>query len=512
MDLLQKEKIILSRQDIISLSFEFKDIKEECLLCLYINSKNILLAKKNIPTEIISNQLVTREIFIPAFGLHADRIILIYNKPFLKIKPDKNDEEIFNRITEAGKILGINIIDFIIIHKKEIFSFFDDFKTNNSKYYISDGAQCSLFDLMETNTTLENLIIQKKNKIYISSKLRDCPKYFEIQNRRFLGNKYKLLGFIEDVVKEKCNDCESFFDIFAGTGVVGERFNKKNIKVISNDILISNYIPLSTFLLSRQIDLRKLESKIDYLNDIITNSDNYFSYNYGNTYFTLENSRKIGTIREEIENIAENKEEKNALITSLIYATDKVANTVGHYDAFRKTLDTIQPIKLLIPKINFENNYDNEVYNEDANLLIKKISCDVLYIDPPYNSRQYCDAYHLLENLTMWRKPLVFGKAKKMDRSNIKSDYCLIRASKVFAELIKNAKCSHILVSYNNTGESKDGRSNARINDNEIIEILKNKGNIEIFERDYQAFTTGKSDVNGNSERLFYCKVKKIKI
>jgi len=134
-----------------------------------------------------------------------------------------------------------------------------------------------------------------------------------------------------------------------------------------------------------------------------------------------------------------------------LYAVDKVANTVGHYDAYRKKLDSLQPIRLQIPEINYHNNKDNDVYKEDANLLIRKISCDVLYIDPPYNSRQYGDAYHLLENLSERKKPKVVGVAKKMDRSHIKSDYCLKNATQAFEDLIKNADCKRILLSYNNT-------------------------------------------------------------
>ncbi|MCZ2223374.1 MAG: DNA adenine methylase [Chitinophagales bacterium] len=141
--------------------------------------------------------------------------------------------------------------------------------------------------------------------------------------------------------------------------------------------------------------------------------------------------------------------------------------------------------------------------------MIRKISCDVLYIDPPYNSRQYSDAYHLLENLSEWKKPKVEGVGKKMDRSHIKSAYCLKNATQAFEDLIKNANCKHILLSYNNTADSKDDRSNARIKDNDIIRILKQKGEIEIFEKDYKAFTTGKSDGDGNAERIFYCKVTK---
>lgn len=370
--------------------------------------------------------------------------------------------------------------------------------------YTADGIQLTLFDLMEIEKRDFEVNIQKIDKLYFhSSKQKD--NIFQLQNRRYLGNKYKLLGFIEEIVSEKCKGIKSFCDIFAGTGVVGERFNKAEIKVISNDFLSSNYVCLKAFLGAANIN--NIAGKIDCLNNLKVNHDNYFSENFGNTYFSLDNARKIGLIREEIEKIAETEEEKSLLICSLIYAVDKIANTVGHYDAFRRDLDRLEPIKLLVPNIDYSKNDKNEIYKEDANTLIRKINCDVLYIDPPYNSRQYSDAYHLLENLTEWKKPKVEGVAKKMDRSHIKSIYCLKNASQAFEDLIRNANCKHILLSYNNTGVSKDGRSNARISDNEILRILKNKGEIEIFERDYRAYTAGKSIDDGNVERIFYCKV-----
>lgn len=306
---------------------------------------------------------------------------------------------------------------------------------------------------------------------------------FRLHNRRYLGNKRKLLGFIEDVASEKCGPINSFCDIFAGTGVVGERFNNPAIKIISNDLLFANYACLKAFLGVHRDLQKNLIQKIGYLNALEDNQENYFSEHFGGTYFTEANAKKIGAMREEIDKIASGEDEKNILICSLLYATDKVANTVGHYDAFRKKLDTLQPIRLLIPAIDCAHNENNEICKEDANALIKKISCDVLYIDPPYNSRQYSDAYHLLENLAEWKKPEVVGVGKKMDRSRIKSSYCLKNAKRALSDLIENAQCRHILLSYNNTGNSKDGRSNARISDNEITQILRDRGNVEIFEK-----------------------------
>lgn len=354
---------------------------------------------------------------------------------------------------------------------------------------------------------LDNIRIVRNNRVYFTEK-NNKLEGFSIENRRYLGNKNKLLGFIEDIVREHCGEVKSFCDIFAGTGVVGLHFNSEKVKVISNDILRSNYVPLKAFLNTKSVNTEKVKEIIYNLNTIKGTKDNYFSDNYGGNYFTLENARKIGQIRQEIDDLHLTESEKNIVLTSLIYATDKVANTVGHYDAFRKEIDQVQGVKLLIPKINPYNNFQNEIYCEDANSLIKRIESDVLYLDPPYNSRQYSDAYHLLENLINWQKPEVFGVAKKMNRDTLKSKYCLKGATEAFEDLIKNANAKHILVSYNNTGETKNSRSNARINDTDMIRILKDKGDLTIYEMSYKTFTTGKTKDCNNTERIFYCKVK----
>lgn len=336
----------------------------------------------------------------------------------------------------------------------------------------------------------------------------------QIHNRRFLGNKTKLLGYIGDIVADKCRGYYTFCDIFAGTGVVGQYFNQPDTKIISNDILDSSFISLQCWLGTKDYNKEKISNIIEYLNSLETRKENYVSENFGNSYFTKENAQKIGIVRDEIEKLNKkgeiNNEEKNVLLTSLVYAIDKVANTVGHYEAYRKKLDTIQSLRLLVPDIDTKNNINNEIYQKDANQLAREISCDVLYIDPPYNSRQYGDSYHLLENIVTWQKPEVEGVAKKMvNRDHLKSRYCLKGAAYAFGDLIQNAKAKHILVSYNNTGEKMNGRSNAKIPDHRIMEILKNRGEVEVFEREYKAFTAGKSEAPGHTERVFYCKVTK---
>lgn len=351
-------------------------------------------------------------------------------------------------------------------------------------------------------------IIRKKENEQLSLPISE-PK-LKINNRRYLGSKYKLLDFICKVVKENCTGVSSVADIFGGTGVVADRFNKEGKDIIVNDILYSNYLAYLTWFGKEEINVTKIEELIKEFNEYEPTEENYVSINFGGTYFTEYNARKIGFIREEIENMTDelNSREKAILITSLIYATDKVANTVGHYDAYRRKLDSLNEIKLLIPEFNDELNSGNEIYKEDANNLVRNISADLFYIDTPYNSRQYGDAYHLLENIVEWEKPELVGVAKKMiDRSHIKSDYCTMKATTAFEDLVSNIKGKYILVSYNNMAQKGVGRSNAKISSEEIIEILETRGTVKIFETNFQAYTTGKTNIDNHKELLYLCTV-----
>ena len=330
-----------------------------------------------------------------------------------------------------------------------------------------------------------------------------------INNRRYLGNKYSLSNFIRKIVDENCKNINIVVDIFSGTGAVSNTFKDKIL--ITNDILYSNYISNYAWFGSEKYSIKRIIELIYYYNQVKTKENNYMRENFANTFFSADDCSKIGYIREDIEVKYKNKEinfkEYAILITSLLYAMDKIANTVGHYDAYRKNVDFEKNLVLnvLLPEETI--NYNNACYNLDSNELIKRIKGDLLYLDPPYNSRQYCDAYHLLENVARWEKPEVYGIARKMDRTSLKSDYCMIKATKAFEELIENADTKYILLSYNNMSNKGNDRSNAKISDEDIIRILSKKGKVSIFELDYKSFSTGKSNIKDNKERVFLCEV-----
>ena len=331
-----------------------------------------------------------------------------------------------------------------------------------------------------------------------------------INNRRYLGNKYKLLPFIKGVVESECSDIQTVIDIFAGTGAVASAFLDKT--VITNDIMYSNYICNLAWFSPYKYNPTKLEKIIDGYNGISVKTENYMTDNFSDTYFSREDCAKIGYIREDIEDKFHSKKitarERALLITSLLYAMDKIAKTCGHYDAYRQGVEFDMHLEMALPLAKMDNLKGNKCYNMDSNELARKVTADLVYIDPPYNSRQYCDAYHLLENVARWNKPEVFGIAKKMDRSALKSKYCTREAAIAFEDLITHLNCRYILLSYNNMAEKGNDRSNAKITDEDILRILEAKGEVKVFAEDYKAFTTGISDRADNQERLFLCTCK----
>ena len=331
---------------------------------------------------------------------------------------------------------------------------------------------------------------------------------FSISNRRYLGSKQQLLDFIDEIITNNTKNCLSFTDLFAGTAVVSDRF-KDRFELIINDTLSCNYHAYICFFSNLPYNEKKIDKLIKSYNTEHEIKASYYSQNFKDTYLSKESLRSLDFIRDDIENKFENgkinQREYSILITSLIYAIDKTANTVGHYDAFRKNGDKLRNMKLKKPYIS-KAKFRNQIFNLDANTLIRQIKTDILYLDPPYNSRQYCDAYHFLENVATHKQPKVYGVARKMDRTRLKSKYCLNNAREHFSDLISNADAKYILLSYNNT-ITADPRSNTKMSDNDIFEILSKKGKVSIFEKDFVPFNAGKSNIQEHKERIFFCEV-----
>ena len=213
----------------------------------------------------------------------------------------------------------------------------------------------------------------------------------------YIGSKLSLKSFIKDTILEVSKiDSENkiFADLFAGTGVIGSEFKKMGYKVIANDIQHYSYILNKHFIENNNpINIELLE----HLNSI-EGKEGFIYNNYctgsgsERNYFSDFNGKKCDAIRQELEKLYKNKEinehQYNYFLASLINSIDKHANTASVYGAFLKSLkkSAVKDFELeLLPII--DGNKDGKVYNEDINILIKKIKGDILYLAPPYNAR-----------------------------------------------------------------------------------------------------------------------------
>lgn len=332
----------------------------------------------------------------------------------------------------------------------------------------------------------------------------------QLISRRYIGNKAKLLEWIFSKIKDNVQG-ESFFDVFAGTGSVAEKALNNFKTIIVNDILISNEIIYEAFWgrESVRIDfLRNYRKMIANLSDI--KEDNYFSKNYGNKYFGINDAKKIGYIRDLLENDYRkgsiSDREFKVLLASLIYSMDRIANTVGHYEAYIKK--RVVDNRFIFELIDLKDIGEKEVkiFRRDANELANDINCDVAFLDPPYNSRQYSRFYHVIENLVEWKKPELYGVALKPKPQNM-SEYCRKKAPQVFDELVSKLKCKYIVVTYNNTYNSKSSSSKNKIQLQEILESLNKRGRTKVFESDYRFFNAGKTNLFNHKEFLFITEV-----
>src|SRR5690606_33470241 len=272
-------------------------------------------------------------------------------------------------------------------------------------------------------------------------------------------------------------------------------------------ILYSNNIAYQAFFENKKWNSKKL---IDIVNEYnVLNSkdikENYFSKNFGGKFYEKDVSKLIGHIREDIENRKSklNEKEYAILLTSLIYTIDRLANTVGHFDAYIKKPIAKRPLNFRL--IQTEDFAGAKIYREDSNQLVRKIKGDIAYIDPPYNSRQYSRFYHIYENLVKWEKPKLYGVALKPEPENM-SKYCTVKAKDTFQDLVENLDVKYLAVSYNNTYKSKSKSSKNKIKYEEIVEILKRIGKNNIFEQSHKYFNTGKTNFNDHKEFLFITK------
>lgn len=310
----------------------------------------------------------------------------------------------------------------------------------------------------------------------------------------YIGSKYKLTPFIKSEIRNIAGETKEKIvcDIFAGTGAIGRAFKTESKKIIANDseyysfILNKNYIWNHTHL-----DYWLFLSELNQLDG----KDGFIYRNYcagsgsGRQYFSDENGRKIDAVRSKIEDWYIEKRIGDGLyyflLTSLLESADALANTASVYGAFLKHLKRSAQKSLVIQPAAFDlNEAEHDVYNLDANELINEIEGDILYMDPPYNHRQYGSNYHMLNTIAKYDDFLPAGKTGL--RAYERSPWCIkseVRA--VFSDLIEKAKFKFIFLSYNNEG---------LMSIDDVRQIMSKYGRYDLIEKPYQRFKADKTE------------------
>lgn len=331
---------------------------------------------------------------------------------------------------------------------------------------------------------------------------------FSLESRRYIGCKTKLVDWIFSLISEQTHDVHSFCDIFAGTGVVTHRALQTYERVVVNDFLHSNNVMYRAFFAPGEWSEERVQTIINEFNNInpAKIGENYFSKNFGGKYFYHDTAKIVGYIRGRLQTLQKDLTDKeySVLMASLIYSIDRYANTMGHFDAYYRKAPAAHQFQMRMIEAEAYNGV--EIHQEDANQLARNVNVDLTYLDPPYNSRQYSRFYHVYENLVQWKKPQLYGTALKPKVENM-SDYCRTAALKAFTDLVSHINSRYLVVSYNNTYHSKSTSSENKIKLEQLEEVLNKCGKTQVFNHEFKAFNSGKTEFDDHREYLFITEV-----
>ena len=329
---------------------------------------------------------------------------------------------------------------------------------------------------------------------------------------RYIGNKENVVDRIFGIMQECGLKGIRFFDFFTGTTNVARFFKKKGFEIGSCDLLYLSYCLQKAYIenneepqfqnllqeipnISTRLFLNTpLEHVVEYLNSI----EPQYGFIYNNytpdgtselkqprMYFSSENGAKIDAIRLQIEEWYKenriNEKEYYILLACLIETVPYYANISGVYAAFQKKWDprALKPFKLRTIEI-IKNKRSNIVYNENSLSICDKIDTDILYLDPPYNERQYAPNYHVLETIAKYDNPQIKGVTGMRDYSGQKSSFCSAStALRDLSYVADSCKYKYLVLSYNSEGIMPQ---------EEIISTLSKYGKVILKQFEYARY------------------------
>jgi adenine-specific DNA-methyltransferase len=319
----------------------------------------------------------------------------------------------------------------------------------------------------------------------------------------YIGCKQTLCPILINIITNELPNLTelSFLDIFAGTGSVGFRFQDLTLSCCANDLEYYSYVINYALIKTNYSD--KIQSILDQCNSL----DGIKGLVYKNyspnehcerMFFTVENAQKCDAIRQYIEYLKNSDtidiKEYYFLLASLLVSIDKVANTSCVYGAYLKEYKKSSLKELLVLPIHTKTDNKtelNQVFNLAAEDLSKKdMYFDIVYMDPPYNQRQYSANYFPLNYIASYREDITLkGKTGLIEGYN-KSNFCSkAKVYQSFKTLLDNIKCKYIFISYNNEG---------LLSCDELKELFSSYGELKLYKIPYKKFKAQKK-VDGDT-------------
>ena len=310
---------------------------------------------------------------------------------------------------------------------------------------------------------------------------------------KYAGSKLRLLPYIFEMVNS-LEGIETVLDGFSGSTRVSQAFAGLGYSTTSNDISAWSEVFATCYLVANQ-KAAYYQELINHLNGL-KGIDGWFSENYGGTEnelkkpFQLKNTRKLDVIRDEIDALNLPWEDKCVLLTSLIYALDKVDNTLGHYVAYLSdwSARSYKDLQLKLP-LRFNPIGTNRVIRDDIFNTVANNSFDLVYLDPPYGSNnekmppsrvRYAAYYHMWTTIIQNDRPTLFGKANRREdsrddcsgsvfeefRKNETGDFLAMEALR---SLVYETKTRYLLLSYSSGG---------RATKQQLLDIISDSGKL----------------------------------
>jgi adenine-specific DNA-methyltransferase len=317
---------------------------------------------------------------------------------------------------------------------------------------------------------------------------------------RYIGNKTKLLAFLSDVLDRLRIAPGRAHDAFAGTASVARSLKAAGWRVDSSDVMTYSYVFQRAYVVARHgpnvrrvaagdTEVRRalrfapagadgLSVLAEYLSAWVEPEHGFISQHFsatsGRMYFTDENARRIDAARHALHRWREaeliSDDAYYLLLAAIIEGADRVANTAGIYAAYIKQWQpNATKAFRMRPAPPVSRAGGSRAYRDDATAVAKKVGrVDLLYVDPPYNARQYSGYYHIPEIIAKgWfgALPVVKGKTGlPVDRPQPSAWCNKAGAAKALDELLRATGARHVLVSYNTEGILPDA---------EFLDILR---------------------------------------